>query len=63
MRRVADAIRSLVNARELQIECTRVSHETLLVSVRMHSSETVLWQENERFRIRWALGEWKSRMH
>ena len=30
-RRVADAIRSLINARDLQLECTRVLHETLLV--------------------------------
>ena len=32
-RRVADAIRSLVNARDLQIECSRSLHETLLVPV------------------------------
>ena len=30
-RRVEGAIRSLVNARDLQIECARVLHETLLV--------------------------------
>ena len=32
-RRVASAIRPLVNARDLQLECTRVLHETLLVPV------------------------------
>ena len=32
-RRVAGANRSLVNARYLQLECTRVLHETLLVPV------------------------------
>ena len=32
-RRVAGAILSLVNARDLQLECARVLHETLLVPV------------------------------
>ena len=32
-RRVAGAIRSLVNAMDLQIECARVLHETLLAPV------------------------------
>ena len=32
-RRVAGAIRSLVNARDLQLECARMLHETLLVPV------------------------------
>ena len=39
-RRVAGAIRPLVNARDLQLECTRVLHETLLVPVLMYGSET-----------------------
>ena len=47
-RRVAGAIRSLVNAKDLQLECDRVLHETLLVPVLMHSSETMLWREKER---------------
>ena len=37
-RRVAGAIRSLVNARDLQLECARVFHETLLVPVLMYGS-------------------------
>ena len=41
-RRIADAIRSLVNARNLQLECTRVLHERLLVHVLMYGSETML---------------------
>ena len=41
-RRVAGAIRSLVNARDLQLECGRVLHETLLVPVLMYGSETML---------------------
>ena len=46
-RRVAGAIRSLVNSRDLHIECARVTHETLLVPVLMHGSETMLWKEKE----------------
>ena len=34
--RVADAIKSLVNAKDLQIECARVLHEALLVSLLMY---------------------------
>ena len=43
-RRVAGTIRSLVNA--------RVLHETLLVPVLMYGSETMLWREKERSRVR-----------
>ena len=41
-RKVAGAIRSLVNAMDLQLECGRVLHKTLLVSVLMYASETML---------------------
>ena len=51
-RRVADAIRSLVNARDLQFERARVLHETLLVPVLMYGSETMFCKEEERSRIR-----------
>ena len=44
-RRVAGAIRSLVNGRSLQLECARVLHESLLVPVLTYGSE------NERSRI------------
>ena len=65
---------SLVNARDLQLECTRILHETFLVSVLMHDSETLFWKEKERSRIRlyrWTTsddflvsGRWiESRMH
>ena len=50
-RRVAGAIQFLINARDLQLECARVLHETLLVPVLMYGSETMLWKE-ERPRIR-----------
>ena len=51
-RRVAGAIRSQLNARDLQLECARVYHETLLVPVLMYGSETMLWKYEERSRIR-----------
>ena len=51
-RRAAGAIRSLVNARDLQRECTRIFHETLLLPVLMYVSETMLWREKERSRER-----------
>ena len=43
-RRVAGAIRSLGNARDLQLEWARVLHEALLVPVLMYGSETILWR-------------------
>ena len=51
-RRVACAIRSLVNARSLQFECARFLHETLLVPVLIYDSEAMIWREKERSRIR-----------
>ena len=51
-RRVSDAIRSLVNARTLQLECARVFHESLLVPVFTYGNETMIWREKERSRIR-----------
>ena len=51
-RRVLGAIRSLVNARDLQLEWARVLHETLLVPVHMYGSETMIWREEERSRNR-----------
>ena len=50
-RKVAGAIRSLVNARNLQLECPRVFDETLLAPVRMYGSETTKLKE-KRSRIR-----------
>ena len=51
-KRDADAIRSLVNARSLQLECAEVLHESLLVSVLTYGSETMVWREKLRSRIR-----------
>ena len=39
--RVSAAIRSLVNARSLQLECARVLDDSLLVPVLSYGSETV----------------------
>ena len=36
----------------VQLECARVFHETLLVPFLMHGSETMIWREKERFRVR-----------
>ena len=43
-RRVAGVIRSLANARDLQLECARVLHEALLVPDLMYGNETMLWR-------------------
>ena len=51
-RRFASAIRSLTNARDLQLECAGALHETLLVPVLMNGSEIILWKEKERSRNR-----------
>ena len=45
-RKVGDAIKSLVNAIDLQFECARFLHETLLVPVLMYGSKTMLRKEN-----------------
>ena len=41
-RKVADAIRSLVNTRGLQLECVRVLHIGLLMPVLLYGSETMI---------------------
>ena len=51
-RRIAGAIRSLVIARSLQLECARFWHESLLVPVLTYGSETMIWMGKERTRIR-----------
>ena len=43
-RRVAGAIKSLVNARSLQLECAKVLHESLQVPVLTYGSKTVIWR-------------------
>ena len=66
-RRVAGAIRSLVNAWYLQLECARVLHGIWLVPVPMYGSKTMLWKEKERpiiravqmYNLRGLLGSWR----
>ena len=41
-RRVAGAIRSLVNARRLQLQCAKVLHVSLLAPVLTYGSETMI---------------------
>ena len=49
-RRIAGVIRSLVNARDFQLEYARVLHETLLVPVLTYDRKTMLWKERSRIR-------------
>ena len=42
-RRVIVPIRSLVNARSLQLDCARGLHESLLVPLLTYGSETMIW--------------------
>ena len=51
-RRVAGAIRFQVNTWNLQLVCARFLSETLLVPVLVYGSETILWKERVRSRIR-----------
>ena len=44
-KKVVGAIRSLVNARDLQIKCARVLHGTLIVPILTYGSEAMLWKE------------------
>ena len=50
--KVEGFIRSLVNDMCLQLDCTRVLHEGLLVPVLLYGSKTIIWREKERLRIR-----------
>ena len=51
-RRGAGAIRSLVNGRDLQLECAGVLHEILIIPVLIHGSEAMLWKEKEMSRVK-----------
>ena len=44
-RRVAGAIKSLVNANDLQLECARVLREILLIPVPIYGSEIMMLKE------------------
>ena len=51
-RRLEGPIRSLVNIRDLQLECARVLHKILFVPVLTYGSEVMLWKEKERSMIK-----------
>ena len=51
-RKVTGAVRPIVNARDMQLECARVLHEALLVLVLIYGSETMKCKKKERSRIR-----------
>ena len=47
-RKVAGAIKSLLDVKRLSLECARVLREGMLLPVLMYSSETMVW--NKRYR-------------
>ena len=51
-RKVAGDSGSLVNTRDLQLECARMVREGLPVPVLLYGSETMIWREKEWSRIR-----------
>ena len=46
-RRVASSIKSLVNARDLQLQFARALHETLLVPILMYGRDNVMEREKK----------------
>ena len=42
----------MVNAKDFQLEFMRVLHEGLLMPVLLYGSETMIWREKEKSRIR-----------
>ena len=73
-RRVADTIRSLVDATDLKLKYARLFNEALLISILMYGNETLIWKEKRGLGLglyRWTISEdcwvtreWiKTRMH
>ena len=50
-RKVAGAIKSLVDVKGLNLECARVLHEGMLLPVLMYSSETMVWNKRYRSKV------------
>src|SRR5678815_3865859 len=50
-RKVASAIKSLVNVKGLSLECARVLHEGMLLPVLLYSSETMVWNKKYRSKV------------
>ena len=51
-KKVVDAIKSLVDAKSLLLECTRVLHGALLIPVLLYDIGTMIWREKEESKIR-----------
>ena len=47
-RKVAGVTRSLMNPRSLQLEWSRVLHESLHITVLMYGSEAKVWKKKEK---------------
>ena len=50
-RKVAGAIKSLVDVKGLTLESARVLHEDVLLPVLMYSSETIVWNKMYRSKV------------
>src|SRR5678815_5288590 len=50
-RKVAGAIKSLVDVKRLSLECARVLREDMLLPVVMYSSETMVWNKRHRSKV------------
>ena len=50
-RRVAGAIKSLVNEKCLSLKCTRILHESMLLPVLLDGSETMVWNKKYRSKV------------
>lgn len=51
-KRVSGAIQVLVNAKEFNLNCTRVSQENMLIPTRMYENKTMVPKERESSRIK-----------
>ena len=49
--KIVGGTRSSVNARGLQLECTRMLHKAMFLPVLLYASETMIWREKEISRI------------
>ena len=47
-RKVACAIRNLLNTRSLRLQCARVLHETLFVAALIYARQKMIWKEKEK---------------
>ena len=48
---MAGAIKSLVDAKGISLECARVLHDGMLLPVLMYSSETMVWNKRYRYKV------------